>query len=749
MVAGGIGASYVGGFCGLSDGSILNCYFLNTAGPNNGLAMPLTHYAMKQQSSFSNWDFVGEAVNGTSSTWSIKPETYPSLHYFDPTFVLYEFTGQGTKQDPYRICEPNDLGAIWQQPGCYYQLQNDIDLAGITWPMAVIPTFRGMFDGNDYTLFNLNISGGSFLGLFGASRMSVLITSLSLEDVNVTGGDNSLYLGGLCSSNSGCIINCYATGSVTGGDESWFLGGLCGWNSFGSISNCYSTVSVTGGDEAYYLSGLSGNYVGSVDSCYATGTVTGGNASNSVGGLCGCNAYGGISNSYSTGIVSGGTGSVDLGGLCGISEFGTISSCYFLDSTGTHNGLGTPLTDSEMKQQNSFTGWDFVDETANGTSSSWIIHAGQYPSLFYFDPTFVPHVFIGQGTEPDPYRIYNTNDLGAIRQQPDSYYQLQNDIDLAGISWSVAVIPAFLGTLDGNNYSISNLNLSGGSILGLFGFLQTGASVTSLGLENANITGGAYSHSISSLCGLNNYGIISNCYSTGTVTGDEYLGGTCGSNYGSISNCYAAGSIIGGDSLGGLCGYNGGGTISNCYATSPVTGDDRLGGLCGFNRGTITNCYAAGSITGDNYLGGLCGYDYEGTITNCFWDVETSGRADGVGNQNPDPDGVIGKTTAQMQTQGTFTTFGWDFMGEDVNGTDDFWRMCVDGIDYPKLSWQFLAGDFVCRDGVNLTDFAVLAETWGLSSGQAGYNKLCDLIDDDMIDLDDLAVFVENWLAGK
>ncbi len=58
-------------------------------------------------------------------------------------------------------------------------------------------------------------------------------------------------------------------------------------------------------------------------------------------------------------------------------------------------------------------------------------------------------------------------------------------------------------------------------------------------------------------------------------------------------------------------------------------------------------------------------------------------------------------------------------------------------------------GDFVCPDGVDLIDFDVLADTWGLSSGQTGYNDLCDLVDDDMIDLADLAIFAENWLAGK
>ena len=110
-----------------------------------------------------------------------------------------------------------------------------------------------------------------------------------------------------------------------------------------------------------------------------------------------------------------------------------ITNCYFLDTNGPDNGYGEPLTDSQMKQQNSFTGWDFTGETANGTSYLWIINAGEYPLLFYFDQTFLPYEFVGQGTAQEPYLIYNADDLGAIWQQANRYYKLDNNIDLTGI----------------------------------------------------------------------------------------------------------------------------------------------------------------------------------------------------------------------------------------------------------------------------------------------------------------------------
>ena len=56
---------------------------------------------------------------------------------------------------------------------------------------------------------------------------------------------------------------------------------------------------------------------------------------------------------------------------------------------------------------------------------------------------------------------------------------------------------------------------------------------------------------------------------------------------------------------------------------------------------------------------------------------------------------------------------GWDFVGESVNGQNEIWRMCQDGVDYPRLSWEFArAGDFACADGVDLADLQALAEHW-------------------------------------
>ena len=367
----------------------------------------------------------------------------------------------------------------------------------------------------------------------------------------------------------------------------------------------------------------------------------------------------------------------------------------------------------------------------------------------------------------------------------------------------------FEGIFDGAGNVVRNLTIdtdgAGNEYLGLFGSIEgAGAKVKNLGIENVNITGGDHYGNIGGLCGYNGSGTISNCYTSGVVIGgynSSHVGGLCGHNssgtinncystsavaggensgilgglcggneFGTITNCYATGTVDGGGAFGGLCGGNEFGTITSCYATGSVTGqgdgigglcgnnltngkiencyatgavigNDDLGGLCGRNNGnTITNCYAAGTVTGgvgSEDLGGLCGIN-SSTVNNCFWDIQTGGPDNGIATP---------MNTADMKTRSIFTDAEWDFTNEEINGKNDFWRMCDEGIGYPMLSGQFLAGDFACQDGVDLVDFAKLADTWGLSSGQDGYNNLCDLVDDDMIDISDLAAFAENWLC--
>ena len=83
------------------------------------------------------------------------------------------------------------------------------------------------------------------------------------------------------------------------------------------------------------------------------------------------------------------------------------------------------------------------------------------------------------------------------------------------------------------------------------------------------------------------------------------------------------------------------------------------------------------------------------------------------------------------------------------NGTID----SSDFIFIPTLSSVAApyAGDFEPDGDVDLTDLAVLAEAWLAQAGQARYNPICDIdgSSDGSINLLDLAVFAQNWLTGS
>ena len=328
----------------------------------------------------------------------------------------------------------------------------------------------------------------------------------------------------------------------------------------------------------------------------------------------------------------------------------------------------------------------------------------------------------GTGEPNDPYQIATAEDLIALGEEPNDYnkcFILIDDIDLAGYIFNKAVIApdindiesgfqgtSFTGVFDGSGYKISNLTIIGESYLGIFGNISSEAKVNDLGVLDVNIV----SLGFSGLVGYNSSGTVTQCYSTGMVTGNGYVGGLVGYNRsGTLIQCYSTCSVNGtGYNIGGLVGCNSyAGIVSQCYSTGTVTGNSYVGGLVGANYGNcrviqcystgsvsnhtwavgglvgenggdVIQCYSNGSVSGNGRVGGLVGYNYSGSVTKSFWDTQTSGQAYS--------DGGTGKTTAEMKTFDTFFGAGWYTCGQDAIWTID------EGNDYPRLWWENRAG---------------------------------------------------------
>ena len=175
---------------------------------------------------------------------------------------------------------------------------------------------------------------------------------------------------------------------------------------------------------------------------------------------------------------------------------------------------------------------------------------------------------------------------------------------------------------------------------------------------------------------------ITNCYNTGIVSGQSYVGGIDGDNSGIITNCNNEGKVSGTeDYVGGVSGSNNK-TITNCYNTGIVKGQSYVGGVNGYNgNGTIINCNATGEVNGtDSYVGGVIGRNLnKGTITNCYYD-STIYTGAAIGDDKGTTTKVEGKTTEQYRTGEVAY-----LLQESQTDTEIIWGQAI-GIDtYPTL----------------------------------------------------------------
>jgi len=258
--------------------------------------------------------------------------------------------------------------------------------------------------------------------------------------------------------------------------------------------------------------------------------------------------------------------------------------------------------------------------------------------------------------------ISSWTDLNNIRNAKSGTYVLTRDLlstdgDYAGIGSNFVPIGTddeFKGSFDGQGFKIYNLIINQSiTEVGLFGV--SSGTISNLGLIDANVIG---LNDTGVLVGLN-LGTITNCYSTGTVSGVYGVGGLVGFNSLVINKCYSEVNVSSTGQSGGLVGCSNGSSahINNCYSKGNVStsGNYYCGGFCGYNYSAyIDNCYSTGHITGTGiYVGGFIGRDRTAFTTDSFWDKETSGKTTSSAG--------IGKTTVEMKTLSTFTNAGWDF----------------------------------------------------------------------------------------
>jgi hypothetical protein len=587
------------------------------------------------------------------------------LLLLSPALAKYS-GGSGTEADPYLIAtaaDMNSIGANSEDWSSFLKLVSDINLAEYndTTRYKMASNFNGTFDGQNHLISNLTYlaNDDNYRGLFGSIGTTGKVFNVRMQNVNIylssTGGVMSGLVGAIAGENKGIIFQCSSTGKVEG---SYAVGGLVGKNT-GTISQCFSTAEIKGELNVGGLVGYNSSYI---DNCYSKGDVS---RSNTIGGFVGFNS-GIIYNCYTTGYAS---GNFDVGQFVG-DNTGSITHCFDRNS----------VTKNESTYLN--VGWDFVNETANGTDDIWIIDEGvSYPLIMFFS-TFVPNVTgmteaqanaiitdtnLIIGTVTTAYS--NTVPEGCIMEQmppantlvisgsavdivislgskysggsgtTEAPYLIETPAHLIAIGatsadWSKCfklVADINMAGFNGTQYKIigNSTTRFTGTFDGNGHKISNLTYMTTASVDYVGIFGYIADATIKNL-GIENINI--------STEGGEYAGGLIGCGFGTITNCYSTGEIVSIASsysyVGGLIGFQNSCSITNCYSTISVTSSSSstssvsayAGGLVGYQKyGSITNCYSTGSVTSStpsySYAGGLVGRQNNSTsarIEKCY-----------------------------------------------------------------------------------------------------------------------------------
>jgi T5SS/PEP-CTERM-associated repeat protein len=689
--------------------------------------------------------------------------------------------GSGTPDDPYLISSPTQLNSIGANPAEWdkcFMLTNDIDMSGIGNAYNIIgiqqgSSFTGVFDGNGHVISNIVIDTAqpSEVGMFGhiegSEALGGIVRDLGLINPQIT-ASSADFVGAFAgfSASEAQFWNCYVAGGNISGDR--FVGGIAGGVSLGPVlANCYTTCSVSGTEAIGGLIGLAAiTYI--VD-CYSGGAVTG---SIDVGGLCGGLASSFVYQSYAYGPI---VGTTNVGGVIGrsVEPLFVFDTFWDTQTTGQPFSLiGEGKTTAQMQDQATYlnAGWDFVGEKANGPSNYWAMPTpAGYPILWYQQDPLppLPAFSGGSGTAQDPWLIATTDDLNCIESNPrlvESCYRLTNDLDLSGINLAHiggGVFP-FQGCFDGRGFTISNIVLEDPSFSFRNGFFSwvggEQAEITDLHLQNVTADGFV----VGGLLGRMQQGLVERCsVREGQLNAASTAGGFAGSCEGTatVESCFADIDVSStGFEVGGFAGtIRHSVRVANCYARGDATGDEQVGGFAGilWNEAVIDKCYSTGLVTGNALVGGLIGEQsvFDTIVLDSFWDQTTSGQSNS--------DGGFPASTSSMQQKNQYLNANWDFQGETANGTDDIWRMCTNGIDYPKLRWQHdQLADWLCPDGVAAEDLALFTDQWLLAlltfdvaplpnDGQVNWQDFAALHQTLQIATppDGLPAFTRQWLA--
>lgn len=250
-------------------------------------------------------------------------------------------------------------------------------------------------------------------------------------------------------------------------------------------------------------------------------------------------------------------------------------------------------------------------------------------------------------TSANPYLICTLDQLNEMRNHLNKHFRLGANIDATATNtWGDYVgggdyyegwepvgscsdctdpsAPVFLGSFDGDGFSISNLYMRRESDIrqAMFGAtcikdsssntcVESAESIRDLTLSNIAITGDAATASLVSFLGETP---LDNIQLSGTLTGSS-CGGLAFDSYADISNIYSSLTLnCNNNPTGGIVSLLRPGTIRNVVVAGNVNGEGDTGGIAGYvasGASIIQNASVTGDVTnlidGSWGLGGIAG----------------------------------------------------------------------------------------------------------------------------------------------
>lgn len=168
----------------------------------------------------------------------------------------------------------------------------------------------------------------------------------------------------------------------------------------------------------------------------------------------------------------------------------------------------------------------------------------------------------------------------------------------------------------------------------------------------------------------NSNGSIAQCYVEGGTAAYEgakgkgaAIGGFVGASAASSSKiqaCYSTADVVSaGEKAGGFAGRAYSGTLENCFATGAVTADKYVGGFAGELSCTISACYATGDVTStgtNNYFGRFYGDGFP-SASNCYY--LTTSSVTGNGTEKTQSSKFTGQSPEALQQAAPLLGSAW------------------------------------------------------------------------------------------